>query len=161
MFGQRLKVLRESKGMTQQELADILNLSVGTVGMYEIDKRLPNNKNREKIAKYFNVSSDYLLGNTDDPTPARDLERDLLYVQDVESQWHAFVNEYSNGTSMFYQYENVDDEQKLAIMEEYKEKLEKKKKKVAKFMDFSDEVIDEALNFAAYNDEQRKKKGDI
>ncbi|UYO62829.1 helix-turn-helix domain-containing protein [Acetobacterium wieringae] len=115
MFGKRLKQLRESREITQQELADILNVSVGTIGMYEIDKRLPNNKNREKIAKYFNVSSDYLLGNTDDPLPVRDVDQDLHDEHDYNKELDAFLND-DEMSSMFYDYKNWTEEEKRNLL---------------------------------------------
>lgn len=160
MFSDRLKYLRSTEDLTQRDVALKLGIASGAVGMYESGKRFPDNTILNRIADYFNVSTDYLLGRTNDPLPVRNVDQDLIDDQDIESQWHAFISQYSNGTSMFYQYENVSDEQKLLIMQEYLEVLEKKKKKIAKFMDYSLEVIDEALNFAAYNDEQRKKKLD-
>lgn len=67
-FAQRLKKLRQEKGITQQELADALNISRTTIGMYEINQREPDNATLVKLANYFDVSIDYLLGRTDDPT---------------------------------------------------------------------------------------------
>ncbi|URN83518.1 helix-turn-helix domain-containing protein [Acetobacterium wieringae] len=159
MFSDRLKYLRSTEDLTQRDLAFKLGITSGAVGMYESGKRFPDNTILNKIADYFHVSTDYLLGRTDDPLPVRNVDQDFNDELDTESKWLNFLKTLS-GDSMFYQYENIDEEQKLAIMDEYKEKLEKKKKKVEKFMDFSDEVIDEALNFAAYNQEQRKKKLD-
>jgi transcriptional regulator with XRE-family HTH domain len=115
MFGKRLKQLRESRDMTQQELADILNVSVGTIGMYEIDKRLPNNKNREKIARYFKVSTDYLLGNTDDPLQVRDVDQDLHDEHDYHKELDAFLSD-DEMSSMFYDYKNWSEEEKRNLL---------------------------------------------
>ena len=41
MFAERLKTLRETVELTQKELAKILDVAVGTVGMWEIGKREP------------------------------------------------------------------------------------------------------------------------
>lgn len=159
-FGDRLKSIRLENDMTQEELGNLLNKSKNNISQYETGKREPDLDTLDIISDYFKVSLDYLLGKTDDQIPVRNVDQDLHDELDVETKWLNFLKNLS-GDSMFYQYENIDEEQKLAIMDEYKEKLEKKKKKVEKFMDFSDEVIDEALTFAAYNQEQRKKKSDI
>ncbi|AFA48220.1 helix-turn-helix domain-containing protein [Acetobacterium woodii] len=158
-FGDRLKSIRLKNDMTQEELGNLLNKSKNNISQYETGKREPDLETLNIISDYFKVSLDYLLGKSDDQIPVRNLDQDLNDELDTESKWLNFLRTLS-GDSMFYQYENVDDDQKLAIMEEHKEKMEKKKKKVAKFMKYSDEVIDEALNFAAYNQEQRKKKLD-
>ena len=49
------------KGLTQSQLADLLNISASSVGMYEQGRREPNNRMLFKICKLFNVSSDYIL----------------------------------------------------------------------------------------------------
>lgn len=64
MKGQRLKELREEKGLKQSELAKILNISSSSVGMYETDRREPDDDLKLEIANYFNVSVDYLMGKT-------------------------------------------------------------------------------------------------
>ena len=64
-MGQRIKELRLSLGMTQGALADALRISKSAVGMYETDKREPDNKTLDCIADFFNVDMDYLYGKSD------------------------------------------------------------------------------------------------
>lgn len=66
-IGQRIKELRMSRGLTQEQLADILKTSKSRIGMYEIGKREPNFEMLEAIADYFNVDMNYLLGKSDVP----------------------------------------------------------------------------------------------
>lgn len=68
-FGERLARLREDKDMNQKELAEALGVTRGAVSMWEIGQRTPDSSTLQKIASFFNVSIDYLLGLTDDPTP--------------------------------------------------------------------------------------------
>ncbi len=63
MNGNKLKSLRENKGLLQKDLADILCIKPSTVGMYEQGRREPDNNMLKKIANYFEVSIDYLLDN--------------------------------------------------------------------------------------------------
>lgn len=65
MKGNRIKLLREEKKIKQDELAKVLSISPSAVGMYERDEREPNNEITLKLAEYFGVSTDYLLGKTD------------------------------------------------------------------------------------------------
>lgn len=58
-----LKRLREEKNMTQAELGKALEISPSAIGMYEQGRRTPDIPTLKKIASYFNVSLDYLLGN--------------------------------------------------------------------------------------------------
>lgn len=59
-FGTRLKELREQKGLTQREMAKILNISEYSYQRYEYDKSYPSYKNLIFIADFFKVSLDYL-----------------------------------------------------------------------------------------------------
>ena len=65
MLGARIKLLREELGLKQEELAKKLSVSPSAIGMYERDLREPNNELTLRIANFFNVSIDYLLGKTD------------------------------------------------------------------------------------------------
>ena len=65
MKGNRIKLLREEKKIKQDELAKVLSISPSAVGMYERDEREPNDDITLKLAEYFGVSTDYLLGKTD------------------------------------------------------------------------------------------------
>lgn len=60
----RLKELRKSKNLTQTELGKILGVGKTTISMYETNNSTPNDEIKLKIADYFNVSLDYLLGKT-------------------------------------------------------------------------------------------------
>lgn len=61
-FGQRLRNLRLAKDLTQAELAKLMGLGESTVSFYESDKRKPDFDTLIKIAEYFDVSTDYILG---------------------------------------------------------------------------------------------------
>lgn len=61
----RLKLLRVEKGETLQKIADYLNVTMQTVSNYENEKRDMTPETILKLAKYFNVSTDYLLGRSD------------------------------------------------------------------------------------------------
>lgn len=62
-----LRELRTQKGLTQAELSKTLQVSASSIGMYEQGRREPDNETLGKIANYFNVTTDYLLGRTDEP----------------------------------------------------------------------------------------------
>lgn len=61
-FGKRLKYLRSLKNKQQKEVAIDLNLSKTGYSAYENDLRMPGVKTLIKIADYYNVSIDFLLG---------------------------------------------------------------------------------------------------
>lgn len=65
IFGERLKELRIEKGISQATLANLLEVSSGIVCLWEIDKSEPTAPNIRKIADFFDVPADYLLGRID------------------------------------------------------------------------------------------------
>lgn len=72
MIGQRLKILREEKGLKQIDIANILGVGRTTYTQYETEKSEPDLATVAKLADFFGVSIDYLLGKTDIRTPKED-----------------------------------------------------------------------------------------
>ena len=64
----RLKQIRKEKGISQLKLAMDLNTNQNTISRYETGEREPGIHELIKIADYFNVSVDYLLERTDNPS---------------------------------------------------------------------------------------------
>lgn len=60
-----LKILRQEKGISQQQLADVILVTQQSVNKYENHDVEPDIKTLIKIAEFFNVSLDYLVGRTD------------------------------------------------------------------------------------------------
>lgn len=65
----RLKILREEKNLFQSDLAKILNVSIAAYSFYESGKRDMGTDTVKKLADFFNVSTDYLLGISDIRNP--------------------------------------------------------------------------------------------
>lgn len=61
-IGYRISELRKQAGMSQFQLAKVLDIAASTLGMYETGKREPSLKVMQRIADYFGVTTDYLLG---------------------------------------------------------------------------------------------------
>ncbi len=62
IFAERLRDLRTERGLSQRELAKLVNLSCSAIQQWESETRVPNAEAIVAIAKFFSVSSDYLLG---------------------------------------------------------------------------------------------------
>lgn len=62
-IGNRLKELRESKKMTQKDLAEILNVTPQAISKWERNKSYPDLDTLVKLSTYFQVSTDSILGN--------------------------------------------------------------------------------------------------
>lgn len=67
VFPKRLTDLRKNKGLKRQQVADDLGITRASLEYYEKGKRKPDIEMTAKIAKYFQVSVDYLLGLSDVP----------------------------------------------------------------------------------------------
>jgi transcriptional regulator with XRE-family HTH domain len=66
-FAVRLKELRAKSGVQQKEIAALLSVQPRTVRFYESGEHEPNIESIKKLAEFFLVSTDYLLGHSDDP----------------------------------------------------------------------------------------------
>jgi transcriptional regulator with XRE-family HTH domain len=62
-IGHVIAKLREKKGISQKELANILNVSAGAVALWEVNKRCPSLESLVNIADFFNVSMDEFFVN--------------------------------------------------------------------------------------------------
>ena len=67
-FAVRLRDLRNSKGLTMLQLADAIGTTKATISNFENAQRNPSLEMLIKLADYFNVSIDFLVGRTNDPT---------------------------------------------------------------------------------------------
>lgn len=65
-FSIRLKELREARGLSQADLAEIIGVGVSTVGMWESTRRMPGAKSLDRLITFFNCPLDYLLGKSDE-----------------------------------------------------------------------------------------------
>lgn len=68
-FPIRLRKLRQQKGISQEVLGNALSVDKSTISLYETGKRKPDYEILERIANYFNTTTDYLIGRINDPTP--------------------------------------------------------------------------------------------
>lgn len=85
--GERLKYLREKKGLTQKDVATKLGLEPAAISKYELDMREPNIEALKKLAIIFNVSIDYLLGRTSDVFTS-EADRDILDLSLIKDKYN-------------------------------------------------------------------------
>lgn len=69
MLGHRLKTARTRGGHTQASLAELMNTDARQIWRWENEEHSPNAEIIARIAQVLEISTDYLLGLTDDPTP--------------------------------------------------------------------------------------------
>ncbi|WP_175631865.1 helix-turn-helix domain-containing protein [Virgibacillus siamensis] len=81
-FSDRLKKLRKEKGISQEKLADELNINRTSIVHYENNaKRIPRNQRLQEIADFFGVSVDYLLDRSDNKDYTSE---ERLLLMDIE-----------------------------------------------------------------------------
>lgn len=83
MFPERLKKLRKEAELSQKSLALKLDTSQQNIGYWENGQRNPKRDKLTKIAEFFDVSIDYLLGTTDDPRTQVDIDIDEAIEKSV------------------------------------------------------------------------------
>lgn len=66
IFAERLKELREQKGITQAQLSEATELTVSAISKWERGRRGPSAFALFKLSRYFGVSADYLIGASDE-----------------------------------------------------------------------------------------------
>ncbi|MBO4978806.1 MAG: helix-turn-helix transcriptional regulator [Clostridia bacterium] len=85
-FGARLKELRSKAKISQQELSKILGISKSSINMYERDEREPGIETIKAFADYFNVSTDYLLGQNAPQKSIKEVKKYGLTDEQVEAE---------------------------------------------------------------------------
>lgn len=75
MFPERLKSLRLEANLTQKEIASQLNIKQQSYSRWENSTSKPSRKTLEILSNFFNVSADYLLGNTDIKNPNTEIDK--------------------------------------------------------------------------------------
>lgn len=106
MFNQKLKELRSAKGLTQEQLANDINVTKGAVAMWETGKRTPDADMLKTISKYFRVTVDELIGNEHEPTESSNiaeiLPSDKIYKIPVFETVSAGFGAYASNEIMGY-----------------------------------------------------------
>lgn len=96
MFAQRIKYLRQSKGLNQVQLGENLGVKKQTISNWENDNIMPSVEMLEKIATFFQVSTDYLLGR-DDALVDGVLTMDITGLTPQQAEHvQAIVNDFRN-----------------------------------------------------------------
>jgi len=116
--GERLRQLRKERKLTQSELGEKVNVTKVSISGYESGNRTPDTDTLQRLADYFEVSTDYLLGRTDIPTHSAE-------DQD-EADFHAFAN--SPELQEFYKELSVSNEDAVKRLRDIWEIIKHEKK---------------------------------
>lgn len=119
MLGERLKQLRKDKNLTQTELGNKINVTKVSISGYESGNRSPDTDTLQRLADYFEVSTDYLLGRTDIPA--------LTPQEKDEQEFQAFINDPELG--VWYKELPKSDEEELRKLRTIWEMIKAEKNK--------------------------------
>lgn len=104
----RIKSLRVEKGLTQSDLAKLLNVSDRTIGYYENDQRDPDTSTLKALSEYFDVSVDYLLGLTEFRSPADRISQAIGADKELLKFWEE-TKDRENVQLLFKQIRSLSD----------------------------------------------------
>lgn len=116
--GERLKQLRKEKKLTQTELGNKINVTKVSISGYESGNRSPDTDTLQRLADFFEVSTDYLLGRTD-TTALTAQEKD-------EAAFQAFANDPE--LNVFYKELPKSDEEAVRKLRKIWEIIKNEKK---------------------------------
>lgn len=91
----RLKKLRTERGLLQSDVAEFLNIKTNSYSQWETGKREPDYSSLLKLADYFQVSVDYLLGRSDDPEPEQKQKGPLLPTVAMNLRYYRLASHLS------------------------------------------------------------------
>ncbi|MBL7575760.1 Helix-turn-helix domain-containing protein [Peptoniphilus asaccharolyticus DSM 20463] len=80
-FGEQLRRLRKDKGLTQDELGEVLGISSSTVSAYETNKVIPNEDIKNKIGDYFEINVNQLLDEDIEESYVNRNKRNLIDME--------------------------------------------------------------------------------
>lgn len=98
MFAERLKELRNKKGISQEDLAELLNVSRQSISKYEQGLSMPDYEKLALLVKYFETSFDYLLAEND-----VEQAKELIKL-DAGNSKIAIISEIDGSLSTYYKF---------------------------------------------------------
>lgn len=112
VFSNRLRTIRIESGLTQQQLANELGVSVAALSYYETGRRIPDIVFLSKLSEYFIIPADYFLGFTNSSKKENVSISDKLHLSDTAiEKISRYIGDSYEGT--FDYYENSDILNKL------------------------------------------------
>jgi len=117
MLSQRLRTARKAKGLTQEELAEHVRMTKGTISNYENNHSTPPNDMLRQLADILNVTTDWLLGRTNTATP--------YAAAAAAAQDHRSLDELLQ--------EKIDDPDDYYFLDGYLEASEEEKKEIRRY----------------------------
>lgn len=109
-IGSRIKELRLSKELTQEEFGRIFGIVKSTVSLYENNNSTPNDQIKKEICKYFNVTLDYLAGVSNQRTEevASHQQEDVFSLTEDEKELITYYSQLNKMDKQWIMGQIVD-----------------------------------------------------
>jgi transcriptional regulator with XRE-family HTH domain len=88
MYGERLRLLRKANRLTMEEVGRRLGIAKSSYYGYENESRTPPLEKLQQLANMYDVSSDYILGLTEDPDPKQDRRDVEEFLKKEKLHWN-------------------------------------------------------------------------
>ena len=111
MLGDKVKLLRKQNKITQQELAEALELSRSTIAMIESNKQGASNDTLLKLSKALNTTVDYLLSDEEENNNVKDVQISKRAEKDIKKALSETLEQLENSQdALMFDGEPIDDE---------------------------------------------------
>lgn len=112
-LGERLKIARKKKGLSQKDVFDATGINNKSLSRYETDVSSPSPESLQKLSRLYDVSSEYILGNTDIMGVSSDSAFDaeaagnLIAISDHKASAQKLINFIAQSPSRFHVVANI------------------------------------------------------
>ncbi|GMQ58959.1 hypothetical protein AN1V17_33560 [Vallitalea sediminicola] len=110
----RLKEIRITNKLNAKEFGGKFGIAESTISLYESGKRNPNKELLIKIADNFNISTDYLLGRTDNPTPYN--KKVNSNDRHIDKRLNELIEEVEKTDNLIFDGSNIDEQTKRILL---------------------------------------------
>ena len=131
LLPERLKRLREAKGLSQYDLAKALGYSRGQIGNYEQGTRRPDPETLQRLADFFGCSVDYLLGRNESLREQNDPSTPAWWYRDTPPT-KMELEEFLKQANVYFDGAPLNEEDKEDILDYLAWKWEREKKREKK-----------------------------
>ena len=127
-FGEKLKLVRKDRNITQEALAELLNVSRQAISKWESDNGYPETEKLLLISKTLNISIDYLMNDKNKVEAIKDIIKitgnkqddcqNIIYIGDGFTDYYAMEYVKRNGGTTIFVYRNKNNQDLKRLKDE-------------------------------------------